>query len=172
MRDETAAGILWRPAPAGVYSLRSLREVNLAAPQGIVEPIAGVQFEGRRSPLLGTDRLASVDLLRGLVMVIMALDHTRDYFSYLRFAPEDLNHTYASLFFTRWITHFCAPVFFFLAGTGAFLSASRGKTRRQITHFLWTRGLWLVFLELTVVAFGWTFLPHLGPLALVIWALG
>jgi uncharacterized membrane protein len=63
-------------------------------------------------------RLVSVDVLRGLVMVIMALDHTRDFMSYLQFAPEDLSHTYGALFFTRFITHFCAPVFSFLAGTG------------------------------------------------------
>ena len=73
-------------------------------------------------------RLVSVDVLRGLVMVLMALDHTRDFMSYLRFAPEDMAHTYGALFFTRFITHFCAPVFAFLAGTGAFLSTSRGKS--------------------------------------------
>src|SRR5258708_38008187 len=73
-------------------------------------------------------RLVSVDVLRGLVMVIMALDHTRDFMSYLRFAPEDMAHTYGALFFTRFITHYCAPVFAFLAGTGAFLSTSRGKS--------------------------------------------
>jgi uncharacterized membrane protein len=115
-------------------------------------------------------RLQSIDVLRGLVMVIMALDHTRDFFTYLRFAPEDLAHTYTALFFTRFITHFCAPVFAFLAGTGAFLSSRRGKSLGQVSQFFLTRGLWLVLLELTVVDFAWGFTPwaHGG----VIWVLG
>ena len=115
-------------------------------------------------------RLVSVDVLRGLVMVIMALDHTRDFMTYLRFAPEDMAHTYGALFFTRFITHFCAPVFAFLAGTGAFLSTSRGKSIPQVSRFFLTRGLWLVLLELTVVDFAWGFVPwaHAG----VIWILG
>jgi uncharacterized membrane protein len=114
-------------------------------------------------------RLNSVDLLRGLVMVIMALDHTRDYFTYVRFAPENLAHTYGSLFFTRWITHFCAPTFFFLAGTGAYLSRKRGA---ELSSFLWKRGLWLVFLELTLIAFAWSFVPFGGLAGQTIWALG
>ena len=123
-------------------------------------------------PAAKPGRLDSVDLLRGLVMVIMALDHVRDYFSYLRFAPEDLSHTFGALFFTRWITHFCAPSFFFLAGTGAYLSLGKGKHPAQLSSFLWKRGLWLVFLELTVVGFGWTFIPRPILALLVIWALG
>lgn len=116
-------------------------------------------------------RLNSVDLLRGLVMIIMALDHTRDFFTYLRFAPEDLSHTYGSLFFTRVITHFCAPVFSLLAGTGAFLAVCRGKTVSEVSRFFWTRGLWLVFLELTIAGFAWSFHIPWG-FAAVIWALG
>ena len=115
-------------------------------------------------------RLISVDVLRGLVMVIMALDHTRDFMTDLRFPPEDLSHTYGALFFTRVITHYCAPVFAFLAGTGAFLSTRRGKSIQQVSRFFLTRGLWLVLLELTVVDFAWCFVPwaHAG----VIWILG
>jgi uncharacterized membrane protein len=121
-------------------------------------------------PQLQSSRLASVDILRGVVMVLMALDHTRDFMSSGRFAPEDLAHTYGALFFTRFITHYCAPVFAFLAGTGAFLSTRRGKTLPQLSRFFVTRGLWLVLLELTVVDFAWGFVPwaHAG----VIWILG
>lgn len=104
-------------------------------------------------------RLVSVDVLRGLVMVIMALDHTRDFMTYVRFSPEDMAHTYGALFFTRFITHYCAPVFSFLAGTGAFLSTSRGKSIPQVSWFFFTRGLWLVLLELTIVDFAWGFVP-------------
>lgn len=121
-------------------------------------------------------RIDSVDLLRGWIMVIMALDHVRDFFSReaLLFDPSDLSKTNAALYLTRWITHFCAPVFFFLAGTGAFLSLNRGKTKAQLSYFLLTRGLWLVVLELTVIRwFGWGFGFDLSGVAgLVIWALG
>jgi len=123
-------------------------------------------------PAARSERLLSVDLLRGTVMVIMALDHTRDYFTYVRFQPEDVLHASLALFFTRWITHFCAPVFFFLAGTGAFL-ASRKKSPKELSSFLVKRGLFLVVMEQTVITFCWTFVPLFpGVIALVIWALG
>jgi uncharacterized membrane protein len=121
-----------------------------------------------RVPALG--RIDSIDIMRGLVMVIMALDHTRDYFSHLRFEPEDLARTYYALFFTRWVTHFCAPLFFFLAGTGAFFYGRR-RTPAELTRFLWTRGLWLIVLEFTVVGTAWTFQFPFGFFG-VIWALG
>ena len=118
-----------------------------------------------------TSRLASVDLLRGTVMIIMALDHTRRFFTGLNFEPEDLAHTWGSLFFTRWITHFCAPVFFLLAGTGAYLMLGRGKSVAEVSRFLWMRGLWLIFLSATVIGYAWTFVfPFVH--ADVIWALG
>src|SRR5215471_14163326 len=91
-------------------------------------------------------RLVSVDVLRGLVMVLMALDHTRDFFTNLRFAPDDVSHTYGALFVTRFVTHYCAPVFAFLAGTGASLSPRRGKSIPQLSRFFLTRGLWLLLL--------------------------
>jgi uncharacterized membrane protein len=119
-------------------------------------------------------RLDSLDLLRGIIMVIMALDHTRDYVSAFHFQPEDLSRSTAALFLTRWITHFCAPVFMFLAGTGAYLSFARGKTKAELSKFLVIRGLWLVVLEVTVSKFGWE-LFHYDPnsiLLIVIWALG
>jgi uncharacterized membrane protein len=91
-------------------------------------------------------RLESVDLLRGTVMVIMALDHVRDYLG-RGISPTNLAVTTVPLFFTRWITHFCAPVFFLLTGTGAYLALSR-KSKPELSKFLFTRGLWLIFLEL------------------------
>jgi uncharacterized membrane protein len=121
-------------------------------------------------------RVDSIDLLRGLVMVIMMLDHTRDYFHYAtyQFDPTDLGKTTAALFLTRWITHYCAPVFFFLAGTGAYLRRARGVTRSEISWFLATRGLWLIVLELTVMRFLITgdLLPTGVFIGQTIWALG
>ncbi len=117
-------------------------------------------------------RVTSVDLVRGIVMILMALDHTRDYFSNLRFQPEDLSKATPFLFGTRFITHFCAPTFFLLAGVGASLAISGGKSTKEVSKFLLTRGLWLVFLELTITAFGWNFRIGFPVLLLVIWALG
>jgi uncharacterized membrane protein len=121
----------------------------------------------------GRDRLDSVDRLRGLVMVLMALDHTRGYFARPFPDPTDLEHTTVALFLTRWISHLCAPTFLFLAGAGAYLAGRRGKTKPQLAWFLLTRGLWIVFLELTVVRLAWTFDPDLrGNNAGVLWAIG
>src|ERR1051325_10528723 len=98
-------------------------------------------------------RIMAVDLLRGLVMIIMLLDHTREYVNAdaFLFSPTDLSKTTTALFFTRWITHFCAPVFVFLAGTSIYLQRLRGKSTPTLSRFLVTRGLWLIVLEFTVV---------------------
>jgi uncharacterized membrane protein len=132
---------------------------------------AGVSQSIKASPVLAqVGRLASVDVLRGLVMVIMALDHTRDFLTNIPFRPEDISHTYGALFFTRFVTHFCAPVFSFLAGTGAYLATSRGKSIQQVSWFFFSRGVWLLVLEFTVVGFAWTFVPWTA--GSVIWILG
>ncbi len=105
-------------------------------------------------------RIASIDLLKGLVMIVMALDHVRDYFHYSVhfFNPTDPAATTAPVFFTRFITHYCAPSFSFLAGLSVFLSG-RGKPKAALSAFLFKRGLWLVLLEGTLITFGWAFDP-------------
>jgi uncharacterized membrane protein len=118
-------------------------------------------------------RVESIDLLRGLVMVLMALDHVRDFFGRSDISPTDLSQASAPLFFTRWITNICAPVFFLLMGTGAWLSL-RKKSKGELSRFLFVRGLWLIFLEVVVVrCFGmqFNFDYHLTML-IVLWALG
>jgi uncharacterized membrane protein len=124
------------------------------------------------SPELPTasSRIVSLDIFRGLIMVIMALDHTRDFFTNVGFEPETLAQTWPALFFTRWITHFCAPMFFLLAGTGAYLYGNR-HSPAELTRFLWTRGLWLIILEFSVVGTAWSFQLPFGFFG-VIWALG
>ncbi|MEM7081437.1 MAG: heparan-alpha-glucosaminide N-acetyltransferase domain-containing protein [Pseudomonadota bacterium] len=117
-------------------------------------------------------RIVSVDILRGLVMVIMVLDHARDYFSLTPFDPSDLAQTDAALYFTRWITHFCAPVFVFLSGTSAWLyRRNKHASKRELSWFLVTRGLWLMLIELTLINFLWQFTVNLILLQ-VIWVIG
>ena len=121
-----------------------------------------------------TDRILSIDVLRGLVIVLMALDHVRDYFHNDAFIhdPMDLNTTTPGLYFTRWITHFCAPIFIFLAGISAYLSGSK-KSPLELQLFLLKRGAWLILIELTIVNFGWMFNPFFNASILqVIWAIG
>lgn len=107
-------------------------------------------------------------------MIIMVLDHTRDYFhaGAFQFDPTDLDKTTVAIFFTRWITHLCAPLFVLLAGTSAFISGQR-KTKKELAVFLVKRGLWLIILELTVINFSWFFNIHFSIILLaVIWILG
>ncbi len=112
-------------------------------------------------------RVASVDLVRGAVMVLMAIDHVRVYSGLPPGGPTP------GIFFTRWITHFCAPAFVFLAGTSAYLHGETLGDRTALSRFLAIRGLWLVFLELTVIRFAWTFNFQVGTgLAGVMWVLG
>lgn len=127
----------------------------------------------RRMAPRPSPRLASVDILRGLVMVIMVLDHVRAYLSEAHFPATDLGRTTPALFFARWVTHVCAPTFVLLAGASAWM-VGRRKGVPYLSRYLLTRGLWLVFLELTVVNFGWYWnlrYEH-GFVAQVIWAIG
>ncbi len=128
----------------------------------------------QQSLLTTKKRIDSIDLLRGIVMVIMALDHVRDYFHAGNFLydPADMSQTNAPVFFTRWVTHFCAPVFVFLAGTSAFLIGEK-KSKKQLSTFLLKRGLWLMLLEITIIAFAWNFDPAFRFFRLqVIWVIG
>ena len=119
-------------------------------------------------------RIESIDILRGIVMVLMALDHVRDYFHLTADSDDPLNlvTTTPFLFFTRWITHFCAPVFVFLSGTSIYLQSLR-KTKKELSVFLIKRGLWLIFVEVIIISLAWTFNPLYNNIPLqVIWAIG
>ena len=124
------------------------------------------------APAAGRARVDAIDIVRGVAVVLMALDHTRDYTPALRFQPEDLSQTSLAVFLTRWVTHVCAPTFVLLAGVGIGL-ASRRQTPASLRRFLVTRGLWLLVLELVVTPIGWQFgFQPLPAFALVLWALG
>ena len=123
---------------------------------------------------LSPKRIESIDIIRGLAMVIMALDHVRDYFHISANTDDPLNlaTTSPALYFTRWITHFCAPIFVFLSGTSIYLQSLR-KTKKELGIFLLKRGLWLIIAEWTIIAFAWTFNTNFNILPLqVIWAIG
>ena len=118
-------------------------------------------------------RLESVDVVRGVIMILMALDHTRDFFGVPGVSPTDVSRAGAALFFTRWITNICAPVFFLLTGTGAYL-ALRKQPVGELSRLLLTRGLWLIVVELVILrCLGYQFnLDYRVTMLLVLWALG
>lgn len=133
--------------------------------------------QARPAPNLATgQRLREIDMLRGLVIVLMALDHVRDYFlasgGLGAGNPLDPTTTTPWLYTTRWITHLCAPTFVFLSGVSAYLQFARGKSTPNLSRFLFTRGLWLIFLECTVLSFGWSFGFPYAFFLQVIWAIG
>src|SRR5262245_51343872 len=123
--------------------MSSRRTVAASGPIGMLEHSAAGDLP------LARPRLDSVDLLRGLVMVLMALDHTRDFFGTGGLNPRDVGDP--ALFLTRWITHFCAPVFIFLAGAAAWLYGSRSRSVGEVSRYLFTRGFWLILIEFTLV---------------------
>ena len=123
---------------------------------------------------VATNRIYSIDVLRGLVMVIMALDHTRDFFHAEAFTRDPLDPATTSvlMFFTRFITHYCAPVFVLLAGTSIYLQGLL-KSKSDLSLFLFKRGLWLIFVETVLITFAWTFDFSFSVFVLqVIWAIG
>ncbi|HEX2187526.1 MAG TPA: heparan-alpha-glucosaminide N-acetyltransferase domain-containing protein [Longimicrobiaceae bacterium] len=119
-------------------------------------------------------RILSLDVIRGAVMLLMAVDHARWFLSASRFDPTDLDRATAALFLSRWITHFCAPAFLFLAGAGAFLHGRRVRSRAALARFLLTRGVWLILVEMTAVRLGWTFNFDYGAYLFggVLWMIG
>jgi uncharacterized membrane protein len=124
------------------YTHAALPPARSVVPSGFV-PVAAAR-----------PRLDSIDLLRGLIMIVMALDHTRDFFGGTGLNPRDVADP--ALFMTRWVTHFCAPIFIFLSGISAWLYGTRGRSTGEVSRFLLTRGLWLIFAELTIVRLGWS----------------
>jgi uncharacterized membrane protein len=142
-----------------------------AGPPAVARTVGTHVADGVRNATAVRARLDSIDLLRGLVMLLMALDHTRDFFGASGANPRDVAEP--ALFLTRWITHYCAPTFIFLAGISAWLYGARGRTTAELSRFLLTRGLFLILLEFTIIRFGWTFsLLSTNFLAQVIWAIG
>jgi uncharacterized membrane protein len=140
---------------------------TLAAPSAAsISPVSGLTAPRRA-------RLDSVDVVRGVIMIVMALDHTRDYFAIPGQDPTNLGSATPALFLTRWVTHFCAPVFFLLTGTGAYLSL-RKKSTSELSRYLFTRGLWLIFLEAVVMrCLVYQFnVDYRTTMLIVLWALG
>lgn len=157
------AGLHLESAPTGERAVSSWDITVVRADDGIVES-TGPRPQAR-------PRLDAIDFLRGLVMVVMVLDHARDYLGGGTMDPRDVHDP--ALFLTRWITHFCAPIFVLLAGVSAFLYGSRGRTQGEISRFLLTRGFWMILIEVTVVRFAWTFnLDYSFVFFQVIWVIG
>jgi len=146
--------------------------LGMPLPHASPKPSASEDESARASAPL-RPRIESVDVVRGVIMIIMALDHTRDFFGIPGQNPVDLSKASAALFLTRWITNICAPVFFLLTGTGAYLSL-RKRSPADLSRFLFTRGVWLIFLEVVVLrclSYQFNF-DYRVTILLVLWALG
>jgi uncharacterized membrane protein len=145
-----------------------MTEAHLHSAEVVIPPPAVLD---QLSQGVGRARLDSIDLLRGLVMALMALDHTRDFFSTSGPNPRDIADP--ALFLTRWVTHFCAPIFILLSGISAYLYGERGRSVGEVSWFLLTRGFWLIVIQFTVVRFLWSFSLHVNFfVAQVIWVIG
>ncbi|MBW8882256.1 MAG: DUF1624 domain-containing protein [Asticcacaulis sp.] len=127
-----------------------------------------------RAEVKAGQRLSTIDVLRGLIIVIMVIDHVRDYVHISGYGVDaiDFRQSNPILFGTRWITHLCAPTFIFLAGVSAWLQHVKGKDTPKLSRFLVTRGLWLIVLELTITGFGWNFSIPMLPFLAILWAIG
>lgn len=165
--------INYRTSLAGDVRYADRGSIAGTLPVGDVQQARAESAEAAGRTRSGAPRLDFIDMLRGLVIVLMVLDHVRDYFHIDAFAfdPTDPARTTPLLFVTRWITHLCAPTFVFLAGVSIFLQRANGKDGAQLTTFLLTRGLWLILLETSFVAFGFNFSWPFVFLQ-VIWAIG
>jgi uncharacterized membrane protein len=175
--DTAPASVIFRDTsdlspqlPAGAPAPATAPAATFVAASPLAPPVASPAASPAAAPL----RIESVDILRGLVIALMALDHVREYFSIVR--GLDLAQVSLAYFLTRWVTHFCAPTFCFLAGASAYLSRGGRRTPAQLSRFLLTRGLWLVLAEVTIVNAGWFFNASypfgFGFGLQVIWALG
>ena len=142
MFDRSASALNGRPFRERYGTM----EAPFAAPNND----SGAEVAGTIQP--ARLRLESVDVLRGLIMIFMALDHTRDFFGASGMNPRDV--TDPALFLTRWITHYCAPTFIFLAGISAYLHGARGRSTGEVSRFLLTRGFWLILIEFSCVSAG------------------
>lgn len=146
-------------------------DLNSSAPLPAASPHLAKQRLGLSSVAQGHVRLMSIDLLRGLIIVLMALDHTRGFWGGTPFNPLDLAHSTPAWFLTRWITHYCAPLFIFLTGVSAYLYGQKAPTRAALQAYLCSRGLWLILLEISVINLSWQF-SYPSLFLQVIWAIG
>lgn len=120
-------------------------------------PYPAIQISAHDVDATRPQRLAAIDLLRGLIVVLMTIDHARDFWSATPYRPEDLTQASIPLFLTRWVTHLCAPIFVLLAGLSAYLLGKKTGDRPALSRFLLTHGLWLMLLDVSLLTLLWEF---------------